>query len=660
MMVAAISATPSQNNPKTPHLETHHHNPTRPPLLPSEKDNGLSRRPKTREVTSRYMSSFSSSSSSSTSSSSASRRLPSPIVSRPAAIHEPSAVKRSQSVEQRRSVASRPTTPLPDSKLSNGAGETPVAAKMLWTSTRRLSVSFQGESFSLPISKVKAAPPIPHPNSNNGRKPTPERRRASPVRGKIDDVGGDQLENSKSFEQHRWPARARQLNCLTRSLDCSGERSIVGAPRSVIRALQQSMIDEGRRVSYDSRALRQSMIDEGRCVSFDGRLSIDLGNAESEKSVQVGIDADSDNLTASDSESVSSSSNSGMQEFSGTTRPRGAPRGISVPARFWQETNSRLRRLQEPGSPLTTNGSRSTMVASKPIQSKKALSDSSQLFSPRTGPVGRALSSPLRGPIRLSSPSKPMVSSSPSRGMLSPSQVRSSLATSANSQSSNVPSILSFAADVRRGKMGENKIEDAHMLRLLYNRHLQWRFVNARADSAMSLQRLTAEKNLYNAWITTSKLRDSVTIRRIRLLLLRQNLKLTTILKGQMSYLEEWTLLDRDHLSSLTGAIEALKASTLRLPVISGARADIEDVKDAVGSAVDVMQAMASSICSLLSKVEGTNSLVTDVSSLALQEQALLTQCKDLLSTIAAMQVEECSIRTHLLQLRCTPNRTQL
>lgn len=42
------------------------------------------------------------------------------------------------------------------------------------------------------------------------------------------------------------------------------------------------------------------------------------------------------------------------------------------------------------------------------------------------------------------------------------------------------------------------------------------------------------QKNLYNAWITTSKLRDSVTIRRIRLLLLRQNLKLTTILKGQV------------------------------------------------------------------------------------------------------------------------------
>ncbi|KAF8377631.1 hypothetical protein HHK36_031013 [Tetracentron sinense] len=71
-----------------------------------------------------------------------------------------------------------------------------------------------------------------------------------------------------------------------------------------------------------------------------------------------------------------------------------------------------------------------------------------------------------------------------------------------------------------------------------------------------------------------------------------------------MTYLEEWALLDRDHSSSLLGAIEALKASTLRLPVVGGARADIQNVKDVVGSAVDVMQAMASSICSLLSKVK--------------------------------------------------------
>ena len=49
---------------------------------------------------------------------------------------------------------------------------------------------------------------------------------------------------------------------------------------------------------------------------------------------------------------------------------------------------------------------------------------------------------------------------------------------------------------VRRGKMGEDRIVEAHMLRLLYNRYLQWRFANARADSASMLHKLNAEVSL--------------------------------------------------------------------------------------------------------------------------------------------------------------------
>ncbi|KAF5207036.1 hypothetical protein FRX31_003378 [Thalictrum thalictroides] len=45
--------------------------------------------------------------------------------------------------------------------------------------------------------------------------------------------------------------------------------------------------------------------------------------------------------------------------------------------------------------------------------------------------------------------------------------------------------------------------------------------------------------------------------------------------------------MDRDYSSSLSGAVEALEASTLRLP--GGARADIQNVMDAIGSAVFVM-----------------------------------------------------------------------
>lgn len=208
--------------------------------------------------------------------------------------------------------------------------------------------------------------------------------------------------------------------------------------------------------------------------------------------------------------------------------------------------------------------------------------------------------------------------------------------------------------------MGEDRIVDAHMLRLLYNRYLQWRFVNARADATFMVQKLNAEKNLWNAWVTISELRHSVTLKRIKLLLLRQKLKLTSIIKGQITYLEDWALLDRDHSSSLLGATEALKASTLRLPVVGKTVADIQNLKDAVGSAVDVMQAMASSICSLSVKVEEMNSLVVELVKVTGKERILLEQCKDFLSTLAAMQVKDCSLRTHIIQLHCVPTTSSL
>ncbi|KAK9270473.1 hypothetical protein L1049_026053 [Liquidambar formosana] len=274
MMVAAISATP---NPKSSSQGGGpRQNPTRPPLLPSEGGHNVvpARRPKSREVTSRYLSSSSTSTSSSTPTSNSSlRRCPSPLVSRtrdstpvmtpmPAAA---SAIKRSQSVERRRPVTPRPNTP-------GNAGEgLSTASKMLFTSTRSLSVSFQGESFSLQVSKVKPAPtPSVTPSVRKG---TPERRRATtttPSRGgRGDGVGGaDQGENSKPIDQHRWPARLRQGNSMSRSLDCTDERNKLGGSGSVVRALQRSMIDERSR------------------TSVDGRFQSDLGNVELEKVVE--------------------------------------------------------------------------------------------------------------------------------------------------------------------------------------------------------------------------------------------------------------------------------------------------------------------------------------------------------------------------------------
>ncbi|KAK4401770.1 QWRF motif-containing protein 2 [Sesamum angolense] len=373
------------------------------------------------------------------------------------------------------------------------------------------------------------------------------------------------------------------------------------------------------------RALQQSMIDERR-PSLDGRLSLDLSNSELLKVVQrapSGSSVDNEasvpaDLTASDSDSVSSGSTSGVQDCNGASRLRNGPRGIAVSARFWQETNSRLRRLQDPGSPLSTSPASKLIVPPK-----------------------------LKRPA---SPSKLMtpVGSSPSRGH-SPSRIRNAVST-INNNFSETPSVLSFAVDVRRGKVGENRIVDAHLLRLLYNRHLQWRFANARTEAVLLVQKRSAEKNLWNAWITISDLRDTVTKKRHKLQLLRQKLKLASILKGQMTFLEDWASLDKDHSISLIGAIEALKASTLRLPVVGGAIADVQSLQDAISSAVDIMQAMGSAIYLLLPTVEEVNSLVSELAKVTIKERALLEQCIDCISLLAAMQIKDSSLRTHVLQ----------
>lgn len=386
-------------------------------------------------------------------------------------------------MDRRRPTTPRSITPVLDSRHGN-ATESSAAAKLLVTSTRSLSVSFQGEAFSLPISKTKATAT---PSLSNARKgATPERRRATPLRDKSDG-SGVQVENSKLLDQHRWPARNRHANLeanpLSRSLDCGAEEKKVNGIGSGVVA----------------RALQQTVQDDSRRASFDGRLSLDLSSSELLKAARQSPDADSVNessvpsdLTTSDTDSVSSGSTSGVQDCGSVAKGRNGPRGIVVSARFWQETNSRLRRLHDPGSPLSTSPGARIAAPSKFSQSKRFSSDG-PLASPRR------MASPIRGGTRPPSPSKLWTSSvsSPSRGISSPSRTRNGVGGSLVSNSISTPSILSFSVDIRRGKMGEDRIVDAHVLRLQHNRYLQWRFVNARADATFMLQRLNAEVLVY-------------------------------------------------------------------------------------------------------------------------------------------------------------------
>ncbi|KAM0930136.1 hypothetical protein ACQ4PT_001193 [Festuca glaucescens] len=302
------------------------------------------------------------------------------------------------------------------------------------------------------------------------------------------------------------------------------------------------------------------------------------------------------------------------------------------------------------GSPGSAdgNGSQEENSSSSPA----APSNNSEKFGP-SKQLARTLSSPSRGLLRPSSPTKASSTSSfASRRLPSPLRIRPSTPVSpcSSGRSDSPSSILSYIGDATRGKKSPSHMEDTHQLRLLYNRNLQWRFTNAYVDEMLSIQKMGAETMLYSVWDSNTRMSDSMVTKRSYVQRLRQEVKLGIVLKEQMDYLDHWAVLETDHSTSLSGAIEALRASTLRLPVTGGAKADVLTVKNAVSSAVDIMQAMGSSVCNLLTKLQATHSLVTELSAVAAKESTTLNEYRELLATAAALQVHESSLRTQIIQ----------
>ncbi|KAL2465672.1 QWRF motif-containing protein 8 [Abeliophyllum distichum] len=569
-----------------------------PPLAPADHKNAASGRSRTSEVSSRYRSP-------SPSAVSGPKRCSSPNSTRTSSASTVSSQRRAISADRKR--PSRPSSP------SSQSSSTPVkdtAAEMLlvsrkfvgnrlpeslWPSKMRsLSVSFQSDTFSLPVSKREK--PVPHtlsdrtlrPSSNvlhrRGetppplRKSTPERKR-NPLKGKN---SADQSENSKPLDslhcrlvdQHRWPSRTAgkvSSNALNRSIDFTDKTSKTSSlPRS-------GMVTPPLR-----------------------RLSLDGASKPSQKS-------------ASDLLVLVSSDESGKATF----------KGCSV-----DDTSLRLQKLRSSSSLV-----RAPLV--NPAARSQSLATGSRPPSPS---VSRGVT-----PSRAKA-----VNPSSSRGS-SPARVRPS---SPSRQPQTSTSVLSFIADIKKGKKAANHIEDVHQLRLLYNRHLQWRYANARAEVVLHSQKVKAEKTFYRVWRTISYLCDLVIEKKVVLQQLRLKLKLCSVLNNQLICLDEWASIERDHINSLSFAIQDLRVSTLHIPFTGGAKGDIETVKASIYSAVDVMQAIRFSLCSVLSQVQGINHLVFELADVAAQERALLVECESLLTSTAAMQVDEYSLRTHLLQLK--------
>ncbi|KAG8081323.1 hypothetical protein GUJ93_ZPchr0007g5564 [Zizania palustris] len=310
---------------------------------------------------------------------------------------------------------------------------------------------------------------------------------------------------------------------------------------------------------------------------------------------------------SSDTESASSAGSqdvgaAGAGKLAPRSRP--SPRSImSSPARFSLDAaGSRSARLADQSTPFMSRTPRflpspspnTASPAPAPTKKKKSVKS---LFN-------GLLSSPFTRPsLKQPPPTKP-ATNPPAM----PSPVRSSAA----SASATAPGLAGKLQMQSKACSTDCRAEEEHMLRLLHNQHLQWRRANAKAGAALSAQALNAQKHLCGAWVTILGMRKSIALKKMQLQLLRDSCKLMAVLRAKQNF---------------------------RLS------------ENAVGSAVDVMQAMRNSMANLLLKLARTNVLVSQLSRIATQEQALMSQCRELLSTLALMHVKHSSLQGQMIQM---------
>ncbi|XP_041007526.1 QWRF motif-containing protein 7 [Juglans microcarpa x Juglans regia] len=162
--------------------------------------------------------------------------------------------------------------------------------------------------------------------------------------------------------------------------------------------------------------------------------------------------------------------------------------------------------------------------------------------------------------------------------------------------------------------------EEFHRFRVLHNRLLQWRFVNARGEAAMAGVKRIAEAKLFSIWVRIFKMRKTIVEKKIQMQRLKLEIKSYQIISPQMFLLNEWSRLERRNQESVSRLARKLLGLSVRLPLVQGA------------------------------KIETTLYLLTELRSMLEQEDEYLEELEIAVPLLRALLAKEESIQIHLIQ----------
>ncbi|KAF8054671.1 hypothetical protein N665_1321s0017 [Sinapis alba] len=182
------------------------------------------------------------------------------------------------------------------------------------------------------------------------------------------------------------------------------------------------------------------------------------------------------------------------------------------------------------------------------------------------------------------------------------------------------------------------KTEASHQLKLMSNRLVQWRFVNARASAANNNVASQAKKQLLCAWDALTKLQNLVLQERINLQKKNLEIKLAHVLLSQVKHLEAWEDMGRQHFSSISMTRQALHSLLSRVPLREGAKVNIESAVTIFRKGEAVSDDIISTVNSFAPTIEDIVPLASQLAEVVVQEKLMLEQCHDLLRMISELE----------------------
>ncbi|XP_006355614.1 QWRF motif-containing protein 7-like [Solanum tuberosum] len=193
--------------------------------------------------------------------------------------------------------------------------------------------------------------------------------------------------------------------------------------------------------------------------------------------------------------------------------------------------------------------------------------------------------------------------------------------------------------------------EDFHQYRLMNNRLVQWRFVNARVEASMAAIKRVAQKKVFNVWLRISIMRNFTAEKKIEVQKMKHDIKINKIMNSQNCLLREWQRLELKNSEAVGRVARKLSAISLCLPLVDGTEAKVMSIYDAMISAEEVMDGIQDFIMNMQWQIEQSCYLLTQLIVILKQEEEFLEELESHLKIVDSLEVEEETLRVHCIQL---------